>query len=67
MDKKILEEVKNLYGTPSGFSKDRRRAYYKLSKQPSEVNKDLTSIEEDVSTNFYVLGYEANTILLMDI
>lgn len=66
MSRSLLERVKEVYGTPSGFSEDRRKAYYQLDKEPNIVTKELKEIENNVCANFYVLAYGTGTVISMD-
>lgn len=63
----LFQKVQDLYGSPSGFSEERRKAFYRLEKSPSDIKKELTSIEKDVDANFYVLACGNDTIISMDV
>lgn len=66
MQNNLLKKVEEVYGTPSGFSEDRRKAYYQLDKSPNDVTKELKEIENNVCANFYVLAYGTGTVISMD-
>lgn len=66
MSNNLLKKVEEIYGSPSGFSEDRRKAYYQLNKEPNTVTKELKEIENNVCANFYVLAYGTGTVVSMD-
>lgn len=63
----LLEKVKDIYGTPGSLSSERRKAFFKVTKPISEVEEDLKFIDQDVNYNFYILPYENESIVGMNI
>ena len=62
----LLKKVQGLYGDPSGLTEERRKAYYSLDKSPADITRELKSIENDVSANFYVLPVIDSTLVVLD-
>lgn len=67
MKTNLLERTENILGSPSGFSKDRRRVFFKVEKDLDDVTKELMKVENDVKSSFCIVSYDQDTIVAIDI
>lgn len=61
-----IKKMQEMYGTPSGYLKERRKVFFEVPKPIDEVIRELRSEKINISTEVYVLTNGGNTLLSID-
>lgn len=59
-----MEKLEELYGAPSGYSKERHQAFFKVEKEVDDVIRDLNDAAVENLSTVYVFPYEEGGSML---
>ena len=63
----VKEKLEELYGAPSGYCEERRKAFFRIEKEPDEVLRELNEAAIDTKGAVYTLPCEEGTLLSIDL
>ena len=62
----LITKMQEMYGTPSGYLKERRKVFFEVPKPIDEVIRELRDEKINISSEVYVLINGRNTLLSVD-